>query len=119
MAYEQKCIICDEAITNPVCPECLERQVMYWIADFKPELISILRDIGSSVKTFNHSNTSCIICGSEMNVCAHCYCKEIYLWLIENKHVELAMKFLESFNFELDYRFDLKAQPCKDHAGIT
>ncbi len=119
MADEQKCVICDEAITNPICPECLERQVMYWIAEIKPSLVPILRGIGSSVKTFTHGNTSCVICGSSMNVCPHCYCNEIFTWLTENEYDDLAEVFLEHFNFELDYKFDLKTQPCLENVEIT
>jgi hypothetical protein len=118
MADEERCVICDEAITNPICPSCLERQVMHWVGEKKPSLVPILKDVGASVKTFEHANTSCIICNGSMNVCAHCYCKEIYTWLLENEYEVLAEKFLESFNFELDYRFDLKAPREKDE-GVT
>jgi len=119
MAYEQKCVICDEAITNPICPECLERQIMYWVAEKKPSLVPILRGIGSSIKAYTHDNTSCVICGHNMNVCPHCYCSDIYLWLVENEYDGIAREFLEHFNFELDYRFDVKAQPCIENAEIT
>ncbi|MFT4304446.1 MAG: hypothetical protein ACMXYG_07805 [Candidatus Woesearchaeota archaeon] len=108
MAYEKKCIICDEAITNPICPYCLEKQVMYWISERKASLIPLLKKVGESVKEFSHENTFCAVCNNDMNVCPHCYCNEIYTWLIENNYKELAEEFLESFNFELDYKFDLK-----------
>lgn len=105
MAYEQKCVICDEAITNPVCPECLEKEILYWISEKKPSLMPILQNIGNSVKEYSHENTSCAICGSNMNVCPHCYCFEIYSWLIENEYKELGHEFLEQFDYELKYRF--------------
>lgn len=114
MADEDKCIICDEAITNPICPECLEKQILHWVGEKKPSLVPILRGIGRSMNTFNHENTSCIICRLNMNICAHCYCSEIYTWLEENEYEELAEEFLEHFNFEINYRFDLKTQPTKD-----
>lgn len=106
---EDKCVICDEAITNPVCPNCLERQMMHWIGEIKPSLIPILRGIGNSVMEYTHENTSCVICGGNMNVCPHCYCNEIYSWLNDNGYEDLAVGFLAHFNFELDYKFDLKA----------
>jgi hypothetical protein len=110
MPHEEKCVICDEAITNPICPECLERQVMYWIAESnKPSLVPILRGVGASVKAFTHENTTCIVCNENMNVCPHCYCSEVYMWLIDNEYGELAAGFLRHFNYELDYRFEMKA----------
>jgi hypothetical protein len=113
MIQEERCIICDEAITNPICPLCLESQVMHWAMDKAPSLMPILREVGSSVMEFTHENTSCVICKGIMNVCAHCYCNEIHSWLKENTHEKLAESFLSHFNFELDYRFDLKASGIK------
>jgi hypothetical protein len=104
--YEQKCIICDEGITNPICPNCLEREIISWVGELKPSLIPLLRNIKQNVTTFNHENTNCIICKQDMNVCPHCYCKEIYMWLFENDHIELANKFLNHFNFELIYELE-------------
>jgi hypothetical protein len=113
--YEQKCIICDEGITNPICPSCLEKQIIQWIGELKPSLIPLVREIGNSVNEFNHSNTECIICKDEMNVCPHCYCREIYTWLIEKEHFEFANLFLEHFNFELDEEIHL----CKQEINVT
>ena len=102
---EEKCLICNEAITNPVCPDCLERQVMYWVNEKQPSLVRVLKRVGDSVKTFDVDNTHCIICKRSMNICPHCYCLEIYQWLKDNE-TDLAGNFLERFNFELDYRFE-------------
>lgn len=114
MAQDEKCVICDEAVTNPVCPNCLEKQVMYWIREKNSNLISVLRRIGESVMEYTHYNTSCVICGRNMNVCPHCYCNEIYTWLLENNHKELVESFLVHFNFELDYKFEMKS-PAEFH----
>jgi len=106
----EKCLICYEAITNPICPECLEKQMMYWAHELQPSLASVLKRVGESVKEFDMKSTDCVICRRNMNICPHCYCKEIYSWLLENGYLDLAQRFLSHFNFELDYRFDLKAQ---------
>ena len=50
---EEKCLICDEAITNPVCPDCLERQVCCWADERKPSLVPVLKGVGESVKEFD------------------------------------------------------------------
>ncbi|MFT4297821.1 MAG: hypothetical protein ACMXX5_01380 [Candidatus Woesearchaeota archaeon] len=117
--YEQKCVICEEAITNPICPSCLERQVVHWVGELKPSLIPMLREIGESVTAFTHANTGCIVCGDDMNVCPHCYCKELYDWLKENEHFKLAEEFLKHFNFELNYRLDVKGMACQQNLDVT
>ncbi|MFT4343150.1 MAG: hypothetical protein ACMXYE_00210 [Candidatus Woesearchaeota archaeon] len=103
MVYETKCVICDEAITNPVCPVCLERQITHWIGEQKPSLVPILQRIGASVMEFTHDNTNCILCESNMNVCPHCYCNEIHAWLQENEHKKIAELFAKQFNFEMNH----------------
>jgi hypothetical protein len=108
MTGEDRCVICDEAITNPICPDCLGKQVGFWAYENNESLMPVIVKIGESVKEFKHDNTSCIICRRDMNVCPHCYCSEIYSWLQENRFKRLCKKFLKHFNYELDYRFELK-----------
>jgi hypothetical protein len=104
MAYETKCVICDEAITNPICPTCLEHQVVQWVVEKKPSLVPIFKQIRTSIQAFTHENTTCILCKNNINVCPHCYCQEIYAWLSESEYISLAEEFKEKFNFELDHR---------------
>jgi hypothetical protein len=114
MSSEDRCVICDEAITNPICPDCLSRQVTYWAHENNSSIMPVLVRVGDSVKEFTHDNTSCVICKKDMNVCPHCYCSEIYSWLIESRHRRMSKKFLKHFNYELDYRFDLKTAKSQE-----
>lgn len=97
---EGKCVVCEEAITNPICPECLQREMEHWIADFNPSLAKDVKRYSWDFDTYRHETTNCVICGDNMNICAHCFCKDIFE-LIEQQLEEKAEDFLYSFNFDL------------------
>ena len=98
---EEKCVICQEAITNPICPACLQREVAHWLADKKPALVAGLRSYTEVFSTYGHKGVRCIICGSDMKICAHCFCKDIYDFL-KAEILENTEDFVTSFNFDLN-----------------
>ena len=97
---EEKCVVCQEAITNPICPECLQREIEHWLADTMPSLVGEIRGCEGIADTYSHDVTECVICGKNMAVCAHCFCKDIYE-LLEQQLGGMAEEFLFTFNFEL------------------
>ena len=96
----QMCVLCDEAITNPICLDCLERGMEQWALGIKPSIIQILRINAKMLKAYTHKGTTCVVCRKNINVCAHCFCKEIYGWL-QAEHPEIAESFLVCFNYEI------------------
>jgi len=106
MRYKNySCIICSDAITNPVCPVCFLRWVTAWLNESKiPKEIQkkIYKDINDKVNDFEitPSETGCIICGfKEVNVCMYCLIWETNRILeryIPKK--ETINKFKETFN---------------------
>ena len=101
MPQEKKCVICQEAITNPICPDCLQREVEHWLADFNPSLVPQLREYTGIFDAYTHEGVTCVICGRDMRVCAHCFCKDIYQ-LFRDQLKDKAEDFLFSFDFELN-----------------
>jgi len=95
----QTCIACQEAITNPICPECLEREIEAWLVEKKPYIVPYL--YGLSDNFMRSWVTMCIICGNRMGVCGHCYTKDI-LDVLRRKAPELEEQFLLMFNFQID-----------------
>ncbi|MBI4448693.1 hypothetical protein HY641_01545 [Candidatus Woesearchaeota archaeon] len=94
------CQVCDEGVTNPICPGCLEQESTQFLLDHKPTLIPLLR---ARSKIFNvpmDAVSICVSCGDAIKVCPHCYCKEIALWLYED-HPNIARQFVTTFNYEL------------------
>ncbi len=83
------CVICREGITNPICPECLAKEIKSW----KPGLSKILTKPAFRYAT----DTRCMFCGTWMSNCAHCYSLDVYDILIEQKELEVAEEFGELF----------------------
>jgi hypothetical protein len=82
------CIVCREGITNPICPECLAREIKHW----KPGLSRIL-----AKPAYGYTmDTKCMFCGKDMSICAHCYCRDVYDILIEEAP-EAAEEFRDLF----------------------
>lgn len=97
---DEACVQCGEVITNPICIECLEREMEHWLMEYRPKLISFIRDTTKCFRSYTHDVMSCVICGKNMNICAHCYVKEISCLIKSNR---LMKEFLTQFNYDLDY----------------
>lgn len=94
------CFICNEAVTNPICPECLHIEVRHWLMEEKEQA---MQDVDGIKQLFSGAEleiASCIFCGNSMPVCAHCYSKEVKEYL-ETEHPELVSDFIQLFNFHL------------------
>jgi len=91
---DKRCPICNEVISNPICPECLNREIRDWLLDKDIELFGEEAQIGS---------TQCIICRKEFNICPSCYTSEIYD-IIKKKYAYLEKEFKQYFNFQLRVR---------------
>ena len=97
---EEECCICNEAITNPICHDCLNKEVMTWVKTRNPELVKYVEGIKDIFKGLYASSTTCILCGNVLNVCAHCFVKEVYDSLAR-VNTEAAEAFKKAFNYEL------------------
>jgi len=78
---------------------CLEEEMTSWIADFDSSLVKDVRNTDIFPRD-NVIDVNCILCGRKMDVCPHCYSKDVYMGL-RNKNKILADTFVENFNFEL------------------
>ena len=101
------CVICDEAITNPICPECLINEMQLWAYELDPKLADIIGEMIFVFSSYEHPLSSCVVCGKRTNICPHCVAKEIYEH-VAARDEELAPLFVKRFNYELDYKFCLK-----------
>jgi hypothetical protein len=90
---DKRCLICDEVISNPICPDCINKEVRDFLAEQEMELYEDQSEYGS---------TRCIICGKNMSVCPSCYTNELY-GIIKNLHPSLEDDFKTFFNFELGH----------------
>lgn len=95
---EQACVICNEAITNPICMHCLEEEMKCWAADFDAGLVQNVQKT-EIFPTHEITDVKCIKCGKNMDVCPHCYSKDLYQDLKGDNF--LAETFADNFNFDL------------------
>ena len=89
-----QCVECDEIITNPICGDCLAKEMKVMIAEYDSMLAETIT--GISIE----GNTTCILCMKRMGLCPHCFSKGIYEYLQEQNKI-VAKEFLNRFDFEL------------------
>ncbi len=89
-----RCVDCNDIITQPICSECLSSQMKVMVAEMDASLVSEIDSANIP------GGTNCIRCSSEMGLCAHCYSKDVY-YQIKDKNSEVAEQFLARFDFGL------------------
>jgi len=93
--------MCQEAITNPICPACLQEGVQQWLLEQRQdELADEVAELTRGVFA-NTGTTFCIKCDSVMGLCAYCYTKEVFL-LIKSRP-RLVSQYLTYFNYDLEH----------------
>lgn len=97
---ENECIACKEAITNPICQDCLEEGILEWLDKKKPKLKNKLKEKTEEFRNMTDfsNNLLCIRCSENVNACAFCYTEFILEWLTESEP-ELVDEFLKYFSF--------------------
>jgi hypothetical protein len=95
------CVMCEEPITNPICPACLQEGVRQWLLEQRQgQLAAEVRAL-TSVIFANHGDVFCIKCDSAMALCAYCYTKEVFNVIKDHQH--LVKQYLAYFNYDLQH----------------
>lgn len=89
-----RCVECEDIITNPVCSDCLSINMRVMVQEYAPVLAAQIH--GADID----GDTNCIKCGKGMGLCAHCFSKDIHEFLQEH-NVVLAKEFANRFDFDL------------------
>jgi len=96
----QECNACRENITTPVCPHCLEQEVIAWLQDYfpnKPELRFNIMDITDDLVTGSYPiSSNCLLCKGAVSVCRDCFVEEVINWL-KKHYSSLIPNFLQVF----------------------
>ena len=94
------CVMCEEAITTPVCPACLHKGVRQWLLEqSETRLADDVLD--TTVRDIIGGSTDCIKCHSPMGVCAYCYTKDVFD--VIKRRPSLVNDYLVYFNFDLEH----------------
>ena len=93
-----QCMECDEAITNPVCPECLAEGIAAWAGErLGPAAADAVFDLSHTI-AYRHGKTWCIKCFTPMGLCTYCFTKELVSML--EAHPATLAQFLYYFSFD-------------------
>lgn len=92
-----ECILCEEAITNPVCMDCVEKEIETWLQEVQPGLVNELKTKTEEIR-LGLGKTYCILCDSDMCICTYCYTAHIFSWL--KKYPKLVKEFRMLFDFK-------------------
>ncbi len=96
------CVECDDVITNPICPECLAERMRETVQEHNASLANKIRGIAID------GATKCLFCGKSMGLCAFCFSKDVYEFILEVEPA-LASEFMSQFNFGLREQYPWKA----------
>lgn len=99
---EYLCSLCFEPITNPICPDCLKKELKIWLKGYPAFATTLLKRISSQLKP-TRGDCLCILChNTDYAICPYCF-TEIVLKELENLKVskQIILEFLRFFNFDL------------------
>ncbi len=108
--FNSICLECNEPIFNPICHECLSKEIREWIRGYKRN--KKLKKIEKEVKKFIQENkkygknkTKCIkCCKKNVFICPYCFTELIYKKLKQLKiKKSLLSEFLVLFNFDFEH----------------
>ena len=103
---DKVCVVCSEAITNPLCQDCLMDELNVWL---KREGVNLTRQLKKRTQEFkqmtnySENQVDCISCKGIVSGCAHCYISYVQEWLTI-VHPKLMKNFNLFFNYNLDNR---------------
>ena len=92
------CQLCMEAITNPICVNCLDRQLKTWFMGNKDYFA--VSELRRDMELFESDGANCIICGETSAVCSYCFGDEVFI-LLKERDVGLSERFRDVFKLRL------------------
>jgi len=98
--------MCNEVVTNPVCMNCVEKEVEAWLSEVRPALVEELKAKTEEIE-ISFGDTNCILCNDKMCICTYCYTNHIFNWL--KKYPELIIEFRMIF----DIKKNIKLYECR------
>lgn len=98
---EEYCVVCDEVITNPICPDCLGQQFKAWLGEHRRTVHLKMQKELYGFENMTDEGTDCILCGEPMNVCPHCLAKAAKRIVEGEEDIELQSQFMTHFNWNL------------------
>ena len=106
------CMECGDSITNPVCHECLQKQLESWLADKQiskklnaKEAGKIKVRVKTLIKklwTYPETGISCVFCREDVAICPYCFSRHIQTLLATKFNLNFLFSSF-SFSFLSSY----------------
>lgn len=100
--WDMNCLVCGDVITNPICTECLAKQIEDWLASKNPELIPQIRFLAKIADSEEGNHSFCLFCGKRIDTCMFCFVQDV-LELLQQEYPGLVDSFLKHFSYEAEY----------------
>ena len=103
-----ECLVCNEAIFNPLCPTCLAGQVEVWLTsypDLSKKIMPYIRHYLQEINNEIIEATACVACGNKRAaVCPYCFTYRV-LSLLKKLQVnnQVLREFLQFFNYDFEH----------------
>jgi len=96
------CIICNEGIFNPLCPNCISNEIFAWL--FEKD-IAVAKEFRKKKFVEDIDGGSCIACRDNTSyICPYCFTRQVFHWLKrKNAGRKIVNEFLEVFNFDFEH----------------
>ncbi len=102
------CIVCQEPIINPICPDCLSEQLKVWLSTYSdlskrvmPKIQEYLNEIHFKEDAFQNL-TTCVSCrNKKAAICPYCFTEFVFN-LLKKLDVDkrILLEYLRFFNFD-------------------
>tara|TARA_Y100000310_G_scaffold306787_1_gene348260 strand:+ start:23219 stop:23611 length:393 start_codon:yes stop_codon:yes gene_type:complete len=109
LAFEPQflCEICAEAVTTPLCPVCLTKEIDAWTTlypNLRKELLPKLKEYLEHIKENITESTACIKCKNKRaSVCPYCFTDHVLGQLKKiSSNSQITKEFLDFFDFDTE-----------------
>ena len=103
-----ECVLCSENINQPICHECLAKQIKTWLnyyPDVKKKLSPKINSFVNEVEGLIVEATPCVACNkNKAALCPYCFTDKVYRILKRTKISPMVIgDFISTFNFDMDH----------------
>lgn len=104
----EDCLSCGKNITHPLCPNCIAKAFVQWLAKF-PEEKEIRKKLNAFMRQHNKIEgraKRCVSCGEhKTHLCPYCFTKYLHKLVKEaGLGVRATSEFLFMFNFDFKHK---------------
>ena len=105
------CIECGDSISNPICHECMQEEIIAWLVDTAyrkgmnvDKLKAAVAMKAKELWGYPETGITCVTCGEGLLICSYCFIRHVESVFNREK---VAIPF-PSFSFSSSHHFDFE-----------